>query len=109
MALHWKLPVLVAGLALAGCCPTVIVAPHATRCDAGAELLAARCAPPQQISGDATFASVVDAMRADRQALSECGLSLDALRDSINRCNQAVDEFNKKVDELNAKSKSGSH
>lgn len=91
---------------LAGCGPTLTVAPHAMRCDAKADLLAYRCVLPKQIPDDATFEVVVDAMRNDRQALRECAISLDTLRDSINRCNQTVDEFNRTIDEVNAKNKS---
>lgn len=98
--------ILAASFLLAGCGPTLTVAPHAMRCDAKAELLAHRCLLPQQIPDDATFETVVDATRNDRQALRECGISLDTLRDSINRCNQTVDEFNRKIDEVNAKNKS---
>jgi len=96
---------LASSVMLAGCCPTLSVAPHAIRCNADAELLAHKCPLPNQIPDDATFQAVVDAMRSDRQALRDCGISLDALRDSINRCNQTVDDFNKKIDEINAKNK----
>lgn len=104
--LHQKLGAILAGGFLAGgCCPTVTVVPHAIRCDATVELLATKCVLPMQVADDATFATVVDAMRSDRKSLRDCGTSLDALRDSINRCNRATDEFNKKIDEINKNNK----
>jgi hypothetical protein len=84
-------------------CGTVAVVPHAMKCDASAALLAAHCAQPAQLAVDATFASMVDALRSDRQALRECALAVDALRDSLNRCNQATDDFNRKIDAINAR------
>lgn len=104
--LHSKLgSSLLASFLAGGCCPTLTVAPHAIRCDAAVELLATKCALPTQIADDATFAAVVDAMRSDRKALRDCGVTLDVLRDSINRCNRATDDFNKKIDEINEKNK----
>jgi hypothetical protein len=84
-------------------CSTVAVVPHAMKCDASAPLLAARCAQPAPLAGEATFAAMVDAMRSDRQALRECALSFEALRDSLIRCNQATDDFNRKIDAINAR------
>ena len=94
------LPVLFFGQFVAGC-KTVTVVPHAFNCEAGADLLANKCASPKQIAGNATYAMLVDTMQMDRQALQECGIAAEALRDSIRRCNQATDEYNKKIDELN--------
>ena len=90
---------------LAACCPTITVVPHAISCDASAELLAGKCAAPREIDNSDTFSSIIDAMRSDRQALKECGIALDALRDSINRCNLATNEFNKKIDQINSSNK----
>ena len=104
--LRSKLGAMLASIVMiAGCCPTLTVAPHAIRCDTDAELLAHKCPVPNQIPDDATFQAVVDAMRSDRQALLDCGIAFNALRDSINRCNQTVDDFNRKIDEINAKNK----
>jgi hypothetical protein len=104
----WRLAwTLAGGVLLSGCCPTLPVVPHAIRCDASAELLRAKCPSPTRIPEDATFGTLVDAMRSDRQALRECGRALDALRDSIDRCNRATDEFNKRIDRINADAKKG--
>ena len=89
-------------LLVAGC-KTVTVVPHALNCDANAELLASKCASPRQIASNTTYATLVDTMQMDRQALQECGIAAEALRDSIRRCNQATDEYNRKIDELNSR------
>ncbi len=97
-------PLLAVCLLFTGC-STLVVAPHATRCDVSAELAAFKCADPSKIPAEATFSNLVDVSRADRQALLECGISLNTLRDSLNRCNQAIDEYNQKVDQANARNK----
>lgn len=93
-------PILLASLFMAGC-RTVPVVPHAVGCDASAQLLASKCLPPGQLEDDATFATVVDIMQADRQALRECGMTVDALIKTIRQCNHATDEYNKKIDAIN--------
>lgn len=90
---------------LAACTRTLPVIPHAIRCDAGTELLKSRCAPPTPVPGDTTFATLVDAAQKDRQALQECGITVKALQESINRCNGAIDGFNTKIDKLNDKNR----
>ena len=94
-------PILVGSLFIAGC-RTLPVVPHAISCDVSAELLASKCLPPRQIADDATFATLVDTMQADRQALRECGVTADALIETIKHCNQAIEEFNKKIDAINS-------
>jgi hypothetical protein len=89
------------GLFISGC-QTLPVASHAIKCDVSAELLAAKCATPLQITNDTTYAKLVDTMQADRKALQECGATADALRDALKRCNQATDEYNKKIDAANS-------
>lgn len=93
--------ILMGGIFIAGCTTTVPVVPHAIRCELGPQLQAYRCAEPKPLPQDATFQTLVDTMLADRQALHECKFSANALRNSINTCNQATDDFNKKIDELN--------
>jgi len=83
-------------------CKTVTVVPHAISCDASAELLARKCATPKPIANDATFATLVETSQADRQALRECAITVDTMRETINRCKQATDEFNKKIDATNS-------
>jgi hypothetical protein len=88
---------------LSGCGRTLILkSPHAIRCDAPSELLNNRCSNPTNITNDITFEGLVDASRSDRQALRECKRSFEALQDSINRCNQAIDDLNTKIDQINA-------
>jgi hypothetical protein len=82
-------------------CKTVTVVPHAISCDASAELLASKCATPKPIANDATFETLVDTLQTDRQALRECALTVDTLRETMIRCKQATDEFNKKIDAIN--------
>jgi len=94
-------PVLLSGLFVTGC-QTLPVVPHALNCDANAELLAGKCAAPRQVSNNTTYAALVDTMQADRKALQECGIMVDTLRNTLNRCNQAADEYNKKIDALNS-------
>jgi hypothetical protein len=93
-------PVLLGSLFMAGC-KTLPVATHAIGCDVNAELLASKCAAPKQITNDATYATLVDTMQADRKALLECSNTTDALRDALQRCNQATEEYDKKIDALN--------
>ena len=93
--------ILMGGLFIAGCTTPVPVVPHAIRCELGADLQSSRCPTPKPLPEDATFQTLVDTMLADRQALRECGLTAKALRDSIDKCNQATDDFNKKIDEMN--------
>lgn len=90
-------------LAMVACASPVPVATHSLRCDASAELLTVRCENPQPVAEDAIFATVVDVMRKDRQALLECGLRMEALQESIIRCNQQADQFNTKLDRINEK------
>jgi hypothetical protein len=98
---HLKLtPVLLVSLFIAGC-QTVPVVPHALDCNVSSELLAGRCAKPMPIAKDSTYATLVDTMQADRQALRECGNTADALRDALKRCNQAALEYNRKIDANN--------
>lgn len=100
-ALGVKLTAISLACLLTAGCKTVTVVPHALNCDASAELLASKCAAPRQIAGNTTYAMLVDTMQMDRQALQECGIAAEALRDSIRRCNRATDEYNKRIDELN--------
>ncbi|MCK9201128.1 MAG: hypothetical protein M0P59_10060 [Gallionella sp.] len=93
--------ILMGSIFAAGCTTPVPVVPHAIRCELSAELQAGNCSAPKPLPEDATFQTLVDTMLTDRQALRECGLTANALRDSINKCNQATDDFNKKIDELN--------
>lgn len=90
-----------AGSMLVAGCRTVPVVPHAVACDASAELLASKCPPPRPLADNATFAALVDTMQADRQALRECGMTVDALIKTIKQCNHATDEYNKKIDAIN--------
>lgn len=94
-------PILMGSLFIAGC-KTLPVVPHAIKCDVGTELLAEKCAAPKQVANDATYATLVDAMQADRKALQECGITADALREAIRRCNQATGEYNQKIDAINS-------
>jgi hypothetical protein len=89
-------------LFIAGC-QTLPVVPHAINCDVSAEMLASKCAKPVPITNDATYATLVDAMQADRKALQECGITGDAIRGALIRCNRATDEYNKKIDAINNK------
>lgn len=93
----------VVGSLLLGGCQTLPVVPHAVGCDVNAELLAAKCAAPKPVTNDATYATLVDTMQADRKALRECGITADALHDAIARCKQTTDEYNKKIDALNSR------
>jgi hypothetical protein len=93
--------ILVGGFSVAGC-QSVPVASHAINCNVNAELLASKCPVPTPITNDATFATLVDTMQTDRQALRECGITVDALRDTLKRCNDAAEAFNKKIDALNS-------
>lgn len=97
---------LVNGSLLAGCTTPVPVASHSLGCEVSDELLGSRCEQPKPVAEDATFASVVDTMRADRQALLECSSRLEALRDSIIRCNRQSERYNNQVDELNGRRRS---
>ena len=97
-----RLVLILAGSLLVAGCKTLPVATHAINCDVNAELLASKCSPPLQIAKDATYATLVDTMQADRQALRECGITVETLRDTLRRCNDATGEFNKKVDALNS-------
>jgi hypothetical protein len=90
-------------LTMGACATPVPVATHSLRCDASAELLTAKCENPQPVAEDATFATVVDVMRKDRQALLECGLRMEALQASIIRCNHQADQFNTKLDKISEK------
>jgi len=94
------MPVLLCSLLMTGC-KTLLVVPHALNCDVNAELLASRCASPKPIANDATYATLVDTMQADRKALHECGITTDNLREALTRCNLATDAYNKKIDAVN--------
>ena len=94
------IPILAGSMLVAGC-RTVPVVPHAVACDASAELLASKCPPPRPLADNATFAALVDTMQADRQALRECGITVDALIKTIKQCNHATDEYNKRIDAIN--------
>ncbi len=94
------IPILVGSLFVTGC-KTLPVVPHAIGCDVSAELLASKCAAPEPVTNDTTYAALVDTMQADRKALRECGITADTLRDAIKRCNQSTDEYNKKIDAIN--------
>lgn len=101
---HLKLGLmLAAGLLTAGCAPTLTVVPHMTGCEVSDKLRAGKCALPRQLPDDATFATLVDTMLVERPALRECAALVDALRDSLQRCNQATADFNKTIDEINAR------
>lgn len=96
------LPALVGGLLMAGC-QTLPVVPHALKCEVNAELLAGQCATPRPVANNATYASLVDTMQADRKALRECSLTAEALREAIDRCNRETDAYNQKIDALNSR------
>jgi hypothetical protein len=93
--------ILAASILISGC-QTVPVVPHAINCDVNAELLSSKCSPPRQIANDANFATLVDTMQIDRQALRECGIMVDTLRETLKRCNEATREFNKTIDAHNS-------
>lgn len=82
-------------------CNTFPMVPKAINCNVNAELLASKCAAPQPISNNMTYATLVDTMQADRKALRDCSSTNDALRDAIKRCNQAMTEYNRKIDTIN--------
>lgn len=96
------LPILAGSLFMAGC-QTLPVVPHALTCEINTELLAGKCTVPVPVATDATYASLVDTMQADRKALRECGVTAETLRDAINRCNRETDAYNKKIDALNSR------
>ena len=89
------------GLLAGGCTTPGPVISHSLRCDTNAELLASKCAKPHTIASDATFETVVDAMRDDRQALLECGLRMEALQESVRHCNQQAEQLNTRIDDIN--------
>jgi hypothetical protein len=93
-------PVLLGSLLITGC-RTVPVIPHALNCNVSPELLAGRCAMPKPVTNEATYASLVETMQADRQALRECSSEADTLREAIKRCNQASLDYNRKIDAIN--------
>lgn len=101
--------VLVCASFLAGCAnPTLIVVPHASRCGDkpdDAKIASFECAPPKPVPAGATYQTIVDIARDDRQALKECGINMQALRNKVNGCNQAVDKFNSEIDKINAANK----
>ncbi len=92
--------IVLGGLLIAGC-GTLPVVPHAIKCEVSDQLLAGKCAAPKPVSIDTTYAKLVETMQADRKSLQECGLSADALREAIKRCNAATDEYNRKIDIIN--------
>lgn len=92
---------IISGILFLGGCKTLPVATHAIGCEVNAELLTSKCAAPQPLANDATYATLVDTMQADRKALQECGNTTDALRDALQRCNQITGEYNNKIDTLN--------
>lgn len=94
-------PVIACSLIVSGCATPVPVASHTLQCDVSMELLASKCKHPEPVSKETTYEEMVDVMREDRQALLECGLKLEALRDSIIRCNQQSEQFNNTMDEIN--------
>lgn len=96
------LPALVGGLLMTGC-QTLPVVPHALKCEVNTELLAVQCATPRPVANNATYASLVDTMQADRKALRECSLTAEALREAIDRCNRETDAYNQKIDTLNSR------
>jgi hypothetical protein len=95
-----SVPLLLLGLFLSAC-RTLPVVPHAISCDVNTELLASNCAVPKPIPSDATYATLIDTMLADRKALNDCSITANALRDVIRRCNRATAEYNRKIDALN--------
>ncbi len=103
MSLHYRaIPLITMGCLLVGGCTTPVpVVSHTLRCDMNTELLESRCAKPRTIATDATFETVVDVMRDDRQALLECGLRMEALQESIRRCNQQTEQLNSRIDDIN--------
>lgn len=101
-AIYSRAALMLAGSLLAAGCKTLPVASHTINCEVKPELLASKCSSPRQIANDATFATLVDTMQTDRQALRECGIMVDALRDTLTRCQAATEEFNKKIDALNS-------
>jgi len=103
MSLHYCTnPLIAIGCLLVGGCATPVpVVSHSLRCDTNAELLASKCAKPRTLAADATFETVVDVMRDDRQALLECGLRMEALQESISRCNQQTEQLNTRIDDIN--------
>lgn len=96
-----KLTVILLTGSFVSACQTLPVVPHALNCDVNAELLASKCAAPKPIPNNTTYATLVDTMQADRNALQECGILADTLRNTLNRCNQASNDYNKKIDALN--------
>lgn len=92
---------LMCNIFVTGCTTPVPVVSQTMRCDASPDLLASECGKPKQIPEDATYETLLGVMRDDRQALLECGIKMEALRDSIVRCNQQTDQFNKKVEVIN--------
>ena len=92
-------------LALTGCSSTLVVAPHAPRCEVQPDLSTYKCTPPARVPAGTTYGGLVDVLRSDRQSLRECVINIDALRETLGRCNQAVDDYNKKVDEVNAQNR----
>ena len=100
-----KLSPVLAALLLSACVTTMPVATNSIQCNPPEAQLAFKCAEPGKIPEGATFENLVDVMRADRQALRECSISLNALNETVRSCKQAIDQYNQKVDEANAAAK----
>jgi len=106
MSRHYLIGIfMLASGSLLGCTTPVPVASHSLGCEVSSELLGSQCEQPRPVAEDATFESVVDTLRADRQALLECGSRMEALRESVIRCNRQAELYNKQVDEINGKSR----
>lgn len=84
-----------------GCGSTIPMVSKAQRCEVDSAILTSNCATPQQLAAETTYQQMVTTMLEERQALLRCGAAFDALRDSLNRCNQKIDEFNADVARIN--------
>jgi hypothetical protein len=87
-------------LQLAGCATAVKVA-EPVDCDASADLLARRCAAPQDVPDGATYEQVLQAGGNDRDALRVCARHAQLLADVVRACNAAIDRHRSAIRGIN--------
>lgn len=87
-------------LLLGGCTTYVPVVPDALRCNTPDALLQS-CDAPQQLRDGISYAELLTAYQADRQALQRCATRQEALRQAVQTCGQAIDAHNASLGKLN--------